>query len=413
MRVWAVAAVALASVAGAAPAAYRADVSPSAKHGGIVLLASRPGHVTIGFLKLHLKGKTALKAPKVARFRFTSSAGAKPTVVLVATHTTWKKRDVTYSMLFAVLTPVQRQLAMAGKVRDNPPQRGIWEHDFGRFLAYVTTGIDPGEIQHTFDPDPLPGTHPHCDTCGKLESELLVNADTSPKRTALDDAITKIAEAKDLGPAWNPFTAGALDGIDSGQYDDGHALGWKLKGVNNGGWVQDVVDLLKAPAGQPVVSLVDDIFKEAGLTLTTPPPPTTPTPTAPVPTVPTPTTPAPPTPAPCVNPASNPPATVVGATNYFTFTPPNMFLPVATVGKAYSVTFTGSGGQSPYLWDVYDPRTIPSGLTVANRTEGASVSISGTPKQDGDYTFAMVFREKTGNQNAATIYHTLHVCASG
>src|SRR5437879_1633887 len=56
---------------------------------------------------------------------------------------------------------------------------------------------------------------------------------------------------------------------------------------------------------------------------------------------------------------------------------PSSPLTSATVGVAYSATFTGSGGTAPYNFDITSG-TLPAGLTLL--TSGA---LSGTPTAGG------------------------------
>lgn len=56
--------------------------------------------------------------------------------------------------------------------------------------------------------------------------------------------------------------------------------------------------------------------------------------------------------------------------------------PIATVGNAYSTTFTATGGDRPYLFG--SPGGLPPGLTL-----GLNGVLSGTPTQAGTYTFTV------------------------
>ncbi len=64
-------------------------------------------------------------------------------------------------------------------------------------------------------------------------------------------------------------------------------------------------------------------------------------------------------------------------------------LPTATVGVAYSQTFTGSGGISPYKFR--GNGNIPPGLTPTQ-----SGNLSGTPTAPGSYTFTVIAEDANG-----------------
>jgi hypothetical protein len=58
--------------------------------------------------------------------------------------------------------------------------------------------------------------------------------------------------------------------------------------------------------------------------------------------------------------------------------------PVATVGAAYSTTFTASGGQGPYLFGLSPGSSLPPGLTLA-----PNGVLSGTPTEAGSYNITV------------------------
>ncbi len=84
----------------------------------------------------------------------------------------------------------------------------------------------------------------------------------------------------------------------------------------------------------------------------------------------------------------NPPAPVI-----ITTTSP---LPGGTVGKAYSIPLRAQGGAVPYTWTLASG-TIPPGLTL-----GAAGSLTGTPTQAGNFTFALTVTDVDGTAATAT-----------
>ncbi|MDX2042070.1 MAG: putative Ig domain-containing protein [Acidobacteriota bacterium] len=72
-----------------------------------------------------------------------------------------------------------------------------------------------------------------------------------------------------------------------------------------------------------------------------------------------------------------------------TVNPINSTLPTATVGVAYSQTFTGSGGISPYKFR--GNGNVPPGLTPTQ-----SGNLSGTPTAPGSYTFTVIAEDANG-----------------
>ena len=66
-------------------------------------------------------------------------------------------------------------------------------------------------------------------------------------------------------------------------------------------------------------------------------------------------------------------------------------LPALTVGEAFTVTFTGSGGIGPYTFTV-SAGTLPAGLTLA----AATGVLSGTPTTAGPYSFTITATDSIG-----------------
>ena len=54
-------------------------------------------------------------------------------------------------------------------------------------------------------------------------------------------------------------------------------------------------------------------------------------------------------------------------------------LPVATVGQAYTLVCTVTGGTPPYSWSVVAGSLAGTGLSLMTRNNGATVIISGVP----------------------------------
>jgi hypothetical protein len=88
---------------------------------------------------------------------------------------------------------------------------------------------------------------------------------------------------------------------------------------------------------------------------------------------------------------------------------PTITLPDGTVGRAYSTTLPYSGGTLPLTWSIYSG-SIPTG-TVLNQTTGV---ISGTPTQQGTYTFQMYLTDSSPTQqNYTSSAFTITVNPSG
>jgi hypothetical protein len=62
-------------------------------------------------------------------------------------------------------------------------------------------------------------------------------------------------------------------------------------------------------------------------------------------------------------------------------------LPTGVVGSSYSQNIDAAGGTAPYTWAI-TVGTLPPGLTLGTSTTN-QVTISGTPTQDGDFTFTL------------------------
>ncbi len=80
-------------------------------------------------------------------------------------------------------------------------------------------------------------------------------------------------------------------------------------------------------------------------------------------------------------------------------------LPGSTVGIAYSVTLTASGGTTPYSWTVASGQ-IPPGLALSS-----SGTIQGTPTTAGQFTFTVQVKDSTAAPQTASTSYTLSVAA--
>ncbi len=68
-------------------------------------------------------------------------------------------------------------------------------------------------------------------------------------------------------------------------------------------------------------------------------------------------------------------------------------IPNATAGTAYSITFSASGGTTPYTWQMYPGSTPPAGLSLSS-----SGVLSGTPTTAGSYEFALHVQDAAGHE---------------
>ena len=92
--------------------------------------------------------------------------------------------------------------------------------------------------------------------------------------------------------------------------------------------------------------------------------------------------------------------TVNAATLQITTTSP---LPAATVGTAYTQTFTGSGGVTPYTWTAAG---LPAWLTLT-----AAGVLSGTPSSAGPITFAVSLADSSHQITSAVFNLTVNSAA--
>jgi hypothetical protein len=228
---------------------------------------------------------------------------------------------------------------------------------------------------------------PHCPRKARVESATLL------------DLLQAIPSERDLfsGDAQKLFGSASVDladpSIDTGHYDDGHALGWKKPDEQ---LKIDWKELGTSANLDPVVAEMEQTLNEgAGV-------PTTTTAT---------TTTAPTTTAPVACTAIAEPALVTQASNVtYTFEPAQ--LRPAKVGQTYITTVTVSGGKGPYAWGVADPNKWAPGIPPpvgGTRVVGPSITIRGTPTQAGDFTAGLdVFDQ--GNGAGAAVHYTLRVC---
>ncbi|SRR6266576_240303 len=86
---------------------------------------------------------------------------------------------------------------------------------------------------------------------------------------------------------------------------------------------------------------------------------------------------------------SHPP---VATTVQYTLAITTVSLPDATIGAAYSVTLTASGGVPPYTWSIISG-ALPDGLSM-----DLDGNITGTPTTQGVYTFTVQVVDPIGNR---------------
>jgi len=92
---------------------------------------------------------------------------------------------------------------------------------------------------------------------------------------------------------------------------------------------------------------------------------------------------------------------VVTASNLQTVTISSTSPPVGTVGFGYTYTFTASGGIPPYTWATTGG-SLPPGLTLS--IEGV---ISGTPTEQGTFTFSVKVADSSGTNTTLTFSITI------
>jgi large repetitive protein len=64
------------------------------------------------------------------------------------------------------------------------------------------------------------------------------------------------------------------------------------------------------------------------------------------------------------------------------------------VGQIYSATCTASGGIAPYSWDI-SSGALPSGLSIVPSGDTTQATISGTPTNDGSYSYTVEVTDST------------------
>jgi hypothetical protein len=82
-------------------------------------------------------------------------------------------------------------------------------------------------------------------------------------------------------------------------------------------------------------------------------------------------------------------------------------LPAATAGMHYSVPLQGTGGVSPYRWQLANGSHLPPGLHLNEHGGG----LSGTPTQAGDYRFTVVLSDVNAPPGHVQREFTLSVVA--
>jgi hypothetical protein len=78
-------------------------------------------------------------------------------------------------------------------------------------------------------------------------------------------------------------------------------------------------------------------------------------------------------------------------------------LPSGTVGQAYSATLSAQGGTPPYSWSV-TAGTLPPGLSLSS--DGV---ISGTPTEEGSFTFTVTVQDSEEPPNEASRQFTITI----
>lgn len=79
-------------------------------------------------------------------------------------------------------------------------------------------------------------------------------------------------------------------------------------------------------------------------------------------------------------------------------------MPDANVGQNYSVAIVSAAGTGPYTWSVISG-ALPPGLSL----DGPSGTISGTPKQFGNYSFTVQVKDSSSTPQTATANLTMTV----
>lgn len=80
-------------------------------------------------------------------------------------------------------------------------------------------------------------------------------------------------------------------------------------------------------------------------------------------------------------------------------------LPNGTVGSAYSVDLTGSGGVAPYRWSVVAESPLPPGLSLV---AGSSGQLRGTPTAAGSYTTRIKINDVNDRSSVKTFTITIN-----
>lgn len=80
-------------------------------------------------------------------------------------------------------------------------------------------------------------------------------------------------------------------------------------------------------------------------------------------------------------------------------------IPSATLGVAYSASFSATGGTTPYHWSAVSPSTLPPGIALSD-----SGVLNGTPVTDGTYSFQV--RVTDGAGTIATRTYSIEVVST-
>jgi hypothetical protein len=250
------------AAAGGATAAQHAK---HPKHSQFAMRLPPARHVSVQFVRLRVTGRALAHAPKRMKLQYASSAAAKRRgVMLAAVYSKKTKKFADYVILAFLLNPGAKTVAAAG---DEPVDKVyIGDKDIFRLLAFVFTGIDPGELEHEHSYFFAPSGKRVCISCYHVQGEEVTKVDQSADRLQFWKDLEKASPI-----VWgNPADDAVVKDLDTGHYDDGHSFGWK-RDKGDAEWLKDATQLLHGSESS-VDGLVDDLYRFAGYGKTPPPP---------------------------------------------------------------------------------------------------------------------------------------------